>query len=462
MDTPFQKTLFIFRRDLRIEDNTGLIFALKNAKQVICAFIFTPEQVQENPYKSDRCLQFMLESLEDLEEQIKSRGGRLYLFFDHPENTILKCIKELQIDSVVVNRDYTPYSIQRDQKIEKICKKNKVTFFSFEDLLLHLPGEVLKKNKKPYTVFTPFYRNAIKIQVAPVVKNSYQNFFSEKISFAENKKIYQEILSNRLVQSKGGRKECVKILKRLKNFVHYKSLKDFPGEDKTTHLSAHLKFTTCSPREIYHAVIQHLGVRSDLIRSLYWRDFFTGIALHFPHVFKGAFYPKFDRLQWSYDKQVFKKWCEGNTGFPIIDAGMRQMNETGFMHNRVRMIVASFLVKYLHIDWRWGEKYFAQKLIDYDPSINNGNWQWVAGCGCVSQPYFRLFNPWTQAIKFDSKCKYIKKWIPELSKISEEVIFQRYLEKNQKIDSSYPNPMIDPIEEGRKSLIVYQRALGKN
>lgn len=417
-----EKCLFIFRRDLRLEDNLGLIFAAQNAKKVIPCFIFTPEQIEHNPYRSNHCLQFMIESLEDLSDQLKERGGKLYYFYDQPEEVVGKCIKKLGVDLVVANRDYTPYAQVRDQKIGAVCKKNKVEFHIADDALLNAPEETLKADGEPYTVFTPYFKNASKIEVPLPQKNRASNYFTQSIPFAEK----SIVLSQRNPKPflKGGREAGLKILKQM------------------THLSPYLKFTVLSPREVYHQLRGH----PDLIRSLYWRDFFSHIAFFFPHVFGHAFRKKYDRVKWSYDKKAFHRWCEGKTGFPIVDAGMREMNETGFMSNRVRMITASFLTKDLHIDWRWGEKYFAQQLIDYDPAVNNGNWQWVASTGCDAQPYFRIFNPWTQQKKFDPDCEYIKQWVPELKKASSKEIHS----------GKATEPMVDHTKESKLAIKLYR------
>src|SRR5581483_224850 len=350
----YQKSLFLFRRDLRLDDNTGLLYALKHSDSVIPAFIFTPEQIEHNPFLSDHCLKFMIESLQDLDGQLKKKGSKLYFFRGKVEKVLKKCISKLHIDALVVNRDYTPYSIQRDKKLEKICEGEKISFHSFDDALLHPPEETVKSDGKPYLIFTPYFRNASKLEVAPPVSNRYSNYFHGQILFAKDRSILDKLLPDITNDFKGGRTEALKILRKVKRFKNYEKLRDFPAEDYTTHLSPYLKFTVCSPREVYDRL------NPPLQRSLYWRDFFTGIGFFFPHVFKGCFHSKLDRLTWSNDKNAFKRWCEGRTGFPIVDAGMRQMNQTGSMHNRVRMIAASFLVKDLHIHWKWGEKYFAQ------------------------------------------------------------------------------------------------------
>lgn len=441
--------LFIFRRDLRLDDNKGLMFALKECDTVIPCFIFTPEQIEHNPYRSDHCLQFMIESLEDLEEQLKDRGGKLHLFHDHPEIVVEKCIQKLKVDHVVVGRDYTPYSQKRDRKIEAMCKKHQVTFTIVDDVLLNPPEETLKSDGKPYSIFTPYFKNASRIDVDEPKKNRAENYYTKTIEFAQNHEIYKKILPKRNSDPliRGGRTAALKILKGIADFKNYGKERDFPEKNATTHLSAYLKFTDISPREVYYKISESLGKHHELIRALYWRDFFSHIAFFFPHVFEGSFHSKYDKIKWSYDKKDFARWCEGTTGFPIVDAGMRELNETGFMHNRVRMIVASFLTKDLHIDWRLGEKYFAQHLIDYDPAVNNGNWQWSASTGCDAQPYFRIFNPWSQQQKFDPDCVYIKQWVPELKKASIKEIHS----------GEASTPMLDHSKEAKIALKMYKQ-----
>lgn len=432
MRKKFGTSLFIFRRDLRLEDNTGLIWALEHSERVIPAFIFTPEQVEDNPYKSERCLNFMLECLEDLKEQLRQKGGELYLFKGKPEEIVNRCLSQLAVEALIVNRDYTPYSIERDKKLEEVCRAYKVSFFSCDDALLHPPENTLKANGKPYQVFTPYFRAASQQKVVPPTSNPATNYFQGSIPFSD------KMLPKGKIRSflRGGRTAALKILDDL-NVIK-----------GPTRLSPYLKFTVCSPREVFY---RHPN--PELIRSLYWRDFFTTIAFFFPHVFSGAFYPKFDKLTWSYDQVTFQRWCEGATGFPIVDAGMRELKATGYINNRMRMIVASFLVKDLRVDWRWGEKYFAQTLVDYDPALNNGNWQWVASTGCDAQPYFRVFNPWTQQKKFDPECAYIKQWLPELSPLAPATLHTWYKAYFQ--SSNYPPPIVDHAHAAKSALLAY-------
>ena len=337
-----------------------------------------------------------------------------------------------------------------------MCDKSNVPFEAFDDLLLHPPQDLLKQNGDPYTIFTPFYKNALKHPVPPPKKNLYKNYAPRPIPFAKSHSLFKTILNKRRPLQKGGRKEGLAILNRLPTTSLYEKERDYPAKEGTTHLSPHLKFTTLSPREVYHAMNPSSRSKNALIRSLYWRDFFSSIALHFPHVFKGAFHEAFDHLSWSKSRSLFIRWCEGETGFPIVDAGMRELNKTGFMHNRVRMITASFLVKDLHIHWQKGERYFAQHLIDYDPAVNNGNWQWVAGTGCDASPYFRIFNPWIQQAKFDPDCTYIKQWIPELAHTEVKTIHRWYKEHTPGL---YPAPIVDHAKEAAHALSLFKQRL---
>jgi len=455
----YNTSLFIFRRDLRLTDNTALLSALSQSELVIPCFIFDPEQVSEkNDYKSKNALQFMIESLQDLEKQFKTKKKKLYLFKEKPDTVIKKIITSEKAEAVFVNYDYTPYSKKRDQLLEEVCKAKKVDFLSYHDVTLQTPLDCLKKNEQPYTIFTPFFKNAFKLPVAKPVQNRLSNFYTKKIAAEQASSIYKSILNeeNNKIFVHGGRTKGLTTLKKLTSFKNYNKEHDFPALEKTTGLSAHNKFGTISIREVFHAIKDKLGSRHPLIRQLYWRDFFTHITFHFPHVFGQPFHEKYKKLTWNKNKKDFQAWCDGKTGFPIIDAGMRQLNQTGFMHNRVRMIVASFLTKDLHIDWRWGEKYFAQKLVDYDPSVNNGNWQWAASTGCDAQPYFRIFNPWLQQKKFDNDCDYIKQWIPELKKLPAKLI-HRWEKEYQNVDIDYPKPMVNHKTESSKAKALYKK-----
>jgi len=435
-----KKAVFIFRRDLRVEDNTALIAALSENDYVIPCFIFDPRQIKDNKYKSDNCVQFMIESLLDLEKQLKSAKGKLYYFYGKHEDVVKKLVASEKISCVYVNKDYTPYSKKRDNAIAKI-----VELKQYDDCLLQSTEKTLKKDGEAYTIFTPYYKNASKIKVAKPVKNKYTNYWTSGI---KNEKKIIAIKKNPDIYVHGGRTECKKLLSELDKMKYYEQIHDYPSKE-TTKLSAHNKFGTCSIREIYFAICDKIGWHSPVIRQLHWRDFFTQLAYHYPKVFGQEYRYK---PKWEYDSGKFKKWCEGKTGFPIVDAGMRQLNTTGYMHNRVRMIVAQFLTKDLHIDWRWGEKYFATKLVDYDPCVNNGNWQWNASTGADAQPYFRIFNPWTQQMKFDKNCVYIKKWVSEISGYSAYEIHNHQIEHLK----GYYAPMVEHSAEAKKAVKMFR------
>lgn len=462
MKKQYQKTLFIFRRDLRLDDNTGLLAAAKKSESLIPCFIFDPRQITEkNRYLSTNAIQFMIESLHDLDAQLHKKKSQLYIFHGIADEIVKKIINDEKIDAVFVNRDYTPFSIRRDQEIEKICHHEGIAFESYGDLLLNEPDEVLTLSGTPFSVFTPFWRKSITIPVRkPEVFPSHAHLYDEPVKHAEKEAIYKKILShdNPDINQHGGRTEGLKILKHIDAFADYKQTRDMPAL-KTTTLSAHHKFGTVSIRESYYAMQDALGKGNELTRQLYWRDFFTHLAYHNPFVYGQPFHEKYANISWNKSKADFQRWCDGNTGFPLVDAGMRQLNTTGWMHNRVRMVVASFLTKDLHINWTWGEQYFARMLIDYDPAVNNGSWQWAASTGADAQPYFRIFNPWLQQKKFDPECEYIKKWVPELKKMDAKTIHQWDNPKSPHI-SNYPRPMVDHDVEQKRAKLLYKVALG--
>lgn len=454
-------SLFIFRRDLRINDNTALYHALKESKRVIPCFIFDPHQVGDsNHYKSTNAIQFMVESLQDVESQLKAQDAKLYLFYGDTLKTITHILDAAPIDAVYINADYTPYAQTRDSAIEKLCTKKNIQFFTYHDALINPPETVLKKDGTPYSIFTPYYKASLTHHVAKPLSVSSSAWYTDILAGSERSSIYKKVCpeNNDLIALHGGRKAGLKILKNLDNYTQYAANRDVPSaEHSTTLLSAHHKFGTISIRETYAALRETLGAHHPLIRQLYWRDFYTYIAYHTPHVFGSEYREQYQHLKWNTDTKLFEAWCAGKTGFPIVDAGMRQLNETGFMHNRVRMITASFLTKDLHIDWRMGERYFAQKLVDYDPAVNNGNWQWSSSTGCDPQPYFRIFNPWLQQKKFDPECIYIKQWIPELKNSNPKDI-HRFDKPTTKRPASYPFPIIDHGKESKISIAWFKNS----
>ena len=451
----YNKALFIFRRDLRLQDNTALNEALRVSSQVLPVFIFDPRQIDSHSYQSQPALYFMLQSIADLDLQLQEVGGNLTLYNGCPDQVIANVFKQQSIEAVFINRDYTPFSRRRDAELAETCQKLGIPLHILADALLTEPEQALKSDQTPYKVFTAFYNNARQFPVALPQALSSQNF----LSVASDCGIDQVALSLRpvsLEMIKGGRSQALAILEQLAEQVDYLNTRDFPALDSTSKLSAHLKFGTCSVREVYYALTEALGSEHPLLRQLYWRDFFTHIAYHFPQVFGKAFLEKFANLHWDNNLEYFQAWAQGKTGFPIVDAGMRELNATGFMHNRVRMIVASFLVKDLHVSWRWGERYFAQHLVDYDPCVNNGNWQWAASTGCDAQPYFRIFNPWLQQQKFDPDCEYIYHWIPELKDCTAKLIHQWH-KKHQ--PGFYPAPIIDHGYESQVTKARFKDAM---
>ncbi len=451
-----QNSLFIFRRDLRIEDNSGLIYALNTSERVIPIFILD-EYLLSNKNLSSNAKQFLKESLLDLVHRFTLNKAQLFFYYGEPDIIINDLLnrEELSIGKIIMNRDYTPYSQIRDTKIKNVCEDSSIKLIFTADLLLNEPEVVKKGDGTPYTVFTPFFNKSRNFLVNKPEKTGNINYYTDELSNRISLEKLRNILdfNNPNIHVEGGRSKGLEILNQLHVYKNYDKERDFPAIKGTTNLSAHLKFGTVSIREVYHSIKQTENFT--LLRQLFWRDFYIHIGFHFPHVFKGSFRPKYDKLDWNYDKDLFQFWCEGRTGFPIVDAGMRQLNSTGWMHNRVRMIVASFLTKDLLIDWQWGEKYFKEKLVDYDISVNNGNWQWAASTGCDPVPYFRIFNPWLQQKKFDPQCDYIKSSIPELRDYDPKIIHNLFKTHPQNL-KDYPNPIVDHAIMREKAKIMFK------
>lgn len=444
-----QKTLFIHRRDLRLIDNTALNEARKQGNPVIGCFILNPEQVEEQPYRSSNAIQFMVASLQELQEEYEERGGRLHIFYGDPAEVVEQLIQEEGVRDIYFNKDYTPFSKKRDERIVDVAKKYSVSVHQYDDALLTAPGEVCKDDGTPYSVFTPFFKKAFEIEIPKLASLEQGTFYAQNIASSYKGSLEDCIPGkNAHILLQGGRKEGLRLIRELEDIKKYKDERDFPYKKKTSHLSAHHKFGTVSIRETYWGAKAHMSKREDFIRELYWRDFYTHLAYHFPHVFEGAFMSQYQDVKWDWDEEKFDAWKDGKTGFPIVDAGMRELKETGYMHNRVRMIVASFLTKDLHISWQWGERYFATQLTDYDPCVNNGSWQWAASTGADAAPYFRIFNPWLQQKKFDPDAQYIKKWVPELADASPEEIHKG---DTKRISLSYREPMLDHKKEAEEA-----------
>lgn len=445
MTTPsrsYKRAIFLFRRDLRVHDNTGLIRAVTEANEVLPCFIFDPRQYKDHPYRSVPGLEFMLESLRELHTELGEHGGHLFIAAGDPVEELSKIAAAEQIDAVYFNRDYSPFARSRDKAIHETLSSLGIKVHHFADTLLNEPEMSLKGDGTPYSVFTPFYKRTRETPVEAPRKLPPARWLhpstAQSLGLQFLDRVHPGTMPGRL--DKGGRTHGLSILRHAENFAAYKDRRDFPAVAGTTRLSPHNKFGTVSIREAFHT-FQALGAAGEpLVRQFYWRDFFTHVGFHWPHVFGKAFKPHFDRVEWLSNEEHFARWCDGETGFPIVDAGMRELRETGYMHNRVRMITASFLTKDLHIDWRAGERHFARHLVDYDPSVNNGSWQWASSTGCDAQPYFRIFNPWLQQAKFDPEAVYIKQWIPELRDLSTGRIHALAEEKGH---GRYPPPMVD-------------------
>lgn len=422
-------TLFWFRRDLRFQDNAGLFYALKKNPNVLPIFIFDTEILDKLEDDKDARVEFIRKSLDQIKIELEELGSTLAVFHGNP----VEIFKALKPKAVYTNHDYEPYGKNRDAQVKRILEKKGSSLHTFKDIVIFEKDEVIKDDGSPYTVYTPYSKkwksklkafytkaypvekytgNLLKIKPLPFPELSAIGFAQSGITFPE-RKIKQSAIEK------------------------YHLQRDIPGIDGTSRLSVHLRFGTVSIRKLVQIALKK---NEKWLNELIWRDFYHMIIWHFPTVEK-AFKPAYDRIKWRNNPEEFKAWCAGKTGYPIVDAGMRELNATGFMHNRVRMIVASFLTKHLLIDWRWGEAYFAKKLLDFDLSANNGGWQWAAGSGCDAAPYFRVFNPYIQTEKFDPQEKYIKKWIPEIG------------------TDNYPKPIVDHAFARDRVLTVYKEAL---
>jgi deoxyribodipyrimidine photo-lyase len=474
----YDLSLFIFRRDLRLIDNTGLIAASRNSKNVIPAFFLDKRQVEKNlnPYFSSNSVQFMCECLSDMNNDLQNEGSHLYIFHGDLMENLEKLIKSVKIQSIYLNKDYTPFSVKRDKEIEEFCNKNKIVYNELEDILLTDLHSVKTKTGTFSKVYTPYYRAANQTKMRAVDESPIRNFITTKenkdvlkhikhdVDYEDENDLYKilQLTYNKHTEIKGGRKEGEKKLSNLKVFKDYSNTRNFPIIP-STRLSAYLKFGVVSAREVYHIVKSNFGKEHDLIKQLHWRDFYTKISYFYPHVIGKAMKENLDVVKWESTTEHIEAWKNGETGCPIVDAAMKCLNQTGFMHNRLRMIVGSFLVKDLIADWKEGEKYFANKLIDYDTSLNNGGWQWVASTGTDSQPYFRIFNPSLQSEKFDKNCEFIKKWLPQLKNVPSDHL--HFWEKNYskyKGKLNYPEPIIVHDEQKQKVIKLFKMYSNKD
>ena len=434
MDKKQKISLFWFRRDLRIVDNAGLYYALKEQEAVLPFFIFDTEILDKLENKEDRRVAFLHDTITQLDEDIKKENSGLLVLNTTPLEAFKQLLNEYNVQAVYTNHDYEPDAIKRDKEIGGFLKKHEIPFHTYKDQVIFEKDEVLKADKTPYTVYTPYSK---------IWKQSLTPFFYKPYPTAEYfknlcKQHFGKIPSLEALGFKIADSLAPERIIHTKIIETYDKTRDYPGVEGTTRLSLHLRFGTVSIRKLVSIALEK---NATWLGELIWREFFMAILYHFPHVVNHAFKAKYDDVKWRDAEADFEKWCTGMTGYPIVDAGMRQLNETGFMHNRVRMITASFLTKHLLIDWRWGESYFAEKLLDYELSSNNGNWQWVAGTGCDSAPYFRIFNPEEQTKKFDKDLEYIKTWVPEYG------------------TDDYPKPMVDHKEARERALKAYKEAV---
>ncbi len=427
--------VFWFRRDLRLDDNVGFYKALKSDNPVLPIFIFDSEILDKLP-KDDARVSFIHETLQNIRQTLQNEFGSSFaMYYGKPKDIYKQLIEDYKIDKVYTNHDYEPYATERDKEIKSFLEKHDIEFKTYKDQVIFEKQEVVKKDGKPYVVYTPYMR---------IWKDKFKT-----IDF----KIYNtEDYFNNLIKDKGlpnlslsdiGFEKAIQIITPYEVtptlIQHYEDTRNFPAMDSTSRLGPHLRFGTVSIRKM---VKKAIAEENEIFwQELIWREFFMQILWHFPNTSKESFKSKYDRIEWRNNEEEFEKWCEGKTGYPLVDAGMRQLNETGFMHNRVRMLVGSFLCKHLLIDWRWGEAYFAEKLHDYDMSSNVGNWQWVAGSGVDASPYFRIFNPISQIQKFDKNHEYIKKWVPDYQELT------------------YPQPMVDHKMARERCLETYKSAL---
>jgi len=399
--------IFLFRRDFRIHDNLALnrLIAECGNQGIYPMFIFNPIQIyaKNNQYFSNNCVQFMIESLDDLDKNIHVN------YYEGVDIDILeKLSKKYKIKSIAYNKDYSPFAIKRDSIIEEWAKSKGIVIITEEDYTLYTIGTIVNNKGEPYQVFTPFYKKSLLLKVKNVEPLQVKHInIVKNIKDFDKHKYY---IVNDDLAVRGGRLNAMERFKKI--MTDYSSTRDYPALDKTTKLSAYIKFGCVSIREVYF----NYNKVKELQRELIWREFYANILYYFPHVLGNSFKEKYDNVKWTNNKEWFKKWCQGKTGYPMVDAGMNQLNKTGWMHNRLRMITAMFLTKDLLIDWRWGEKYFATKLVDYDPASNNGGWQWSASTGTDAQPYFRIFNPELQLKRYDKNYEYIRTWIPAFKK----------------------------------------------
>jgi len=426
-------TLFWFRRDLRLNDNTGLYYALQQEENILPLFIFDKNILDKLEDKADARVEFIHDQITKISSELADKGSSILVKYGDPVEIHKDLMAEYDITAVYVNRDYEPYAKDRDSAIDKLLSKKKIPFLTFKDQMIYEPGEIFNGSGGFYKVFTPFSR---------VWLSKFKEDNIESLSYFHWKNLFptdpMPVIS---LSEMGFEKTKIKIPTQTADeelISHYDQNRNFPAKPGTSRLGIHLRFGTISIREL---ALKAASLNDTYLTELIWREFYMMILAFNPQVVDQAFKPAYDQIPWLNNEEQFDAWCQGKTGYPIVDAGMRELNQTGFMHNRVRMIVASFLTKHLLIDWRWGEAYFANKLLDYELSSNNGGWQWAAGTGTDAQPYFRVFNPESQTEKFDKDLKYIKKWVPEFG------------------SNDYPKPIVDHKFARQRAIDTYKSAL---
>lgn len=422
-----------FRRDLRIEDQAALVYALQQEELVLPLFIFDRHILDALEDKTDARVTFIYKQIASLKEFFEKQGGSMLVKYGYPELIFQELVQEFDVQTVYTNRDYEPYAKSRDSQIEALLAKENIPFLTFKDQVIFEPGEILNGSGEFYKVYTPYSRNWLEkfrqTRVQPLPEANWKNLFAcTPFPFLNLSEMGFEASSIEIpnIQIED---EIIK---------EYEAKRNFPAVRGTSRLGIHLRFGTLSIRKL---ALKADSLNATFLNELIWREFYMMILGNSPHVVNRAFKPQYDQIPWRRNEEDFQAWCEGRTGYPIVDAGMRELNATGFMHNRVRMIVASFLTKHLLIDWRWGEAYFAKKLLDFELASNNGGWQWAAGTGTDAQPYFRVFNPDSQTEKFDKDFHYIKKWVPEFG------------------TTSYPKPLVDHKFARNRAIETYKKAL---
>lgn len=427
--------VFWFRRDLRLFDNCGLYHALQSGYPVLPLFIFDTD-ILDHLSHDDRRVVFIHQRIFSIQSQLTDKGTSLLVLHGTPLQAFETLLKNFNVKKVFTNHDYEPYAINRDSRVTALLSSHDVSFHSFKDQVIFEKNEIVKKDNTPYHIFTP-YANAWKTQY---LNSTKQRFPSENHIGNFLKTHFSKIPTLEELGFADMQIDVSPATAEPEIIRHYDQTRNIPSLEGTTRLSVHLRFGTVSIREL---AAKGAKWNQHWLQELIWREFFMMILYHYPSVVTQSFKPQYDNIEWRNNETEFDRWCKGRTGYPLVDAGMRELNETGFMHNRVRMVVASFLTKHLLTDWRWGESYFAEKLLDYELASNNGNWQWAAGCGCDAAPYFRIFNPTEQQKKFDPQFKYIRRWIPDYT-------------------PGYIEPMVDHEFARKRALETYKRAVSES